>query len=463
MFAPKHLGLTLLLSSILAACTTTPKNPTEANNNAVVAPTEANNELDLEKMAKERAAQGQAKVKDESKEKNAAAVDTSQEPTMTDGVSAELKKLATPVQNDYQKALVLMKAQQLEDAFKIFDDIQTQTPMFAGPVLNQALIRIQQQNYKEADLLLKKAAGINEKNPFIYNLQGFVARQQGQFANARTAYEKAIAISPKYAKAHFNLGVLADLYLQDLPLALQHYEAYQTFQSSPDATVAKWVVDLQKRTGVYKAPAKPAKVEEITVEETPAPVAAEPTTPSEPTISNADSAAPSPTPEATPTVKIETPAPNVEATPSPSPADTKSKEKVKKSAKLKKQNKENAETPVQDSTKPVPTEAPTTSINDSAPVSSVVESVPTSTTNVAPTTVQAETQTAKTEAPALPSTAKNSKEKVKKSAKSKKLDKNVTLDTATSASEPVKSTPSENTPTNSGSEPIPTTAAGVQP
>jgi hypothetical protein len=39
----------------------------------------------------------------------------------------------------------------------------------------------------------------------------------------------------------------------------------------------------------------------------------------------------------------------------------------------------------------------------------------------------------------------------------------VTLDTATSASEPVKSTPSENTPTNSGSEPIPTTAAGVQP
>jgi hypothetical protein len=50
--------------------------------------------------------------------------------------------------------------------------------------------------------------------------------------------------------------------LQDLPLALKHYEAYQGTQSTPDSTVAKWVIDLQKRTGVYKAPAKPAKVEE---------------------------------------------------------------------------------------------------------------------------------------------------------------------------------------------------------
>ena len=276
MFAPKHLGLTLLLSSILAACSSAPKKPVATPDaaNTTIAPTEAN-ELDLEKMAKERAAQGQTKTKDESKEKNAAAVDTSQEPTMA-GITDELKKQAAPVQENYKKAIVLMKAQQLDEAFALFDDIQTKTPMFAGPVLNQALIRIQQLNYKEADLLLKKAVGINDKNPFVYNLQGFVARQQGQFANARAAYEKAIATTPKYAKAHFNLGVLADLYLQDLPLALKHYEAYQALQASPDSTVTKWIVDLQKRTGVYKAPAKPAKVEEITVEETPAPVA-EPT------------------------------------------------------------------------------------------------------------------------------------------------------------------------------------------
>jgi len=458
MFAPKHLGLTLLLSSILAACSTAPKNPTALNNNAAVVPTEANNELDLEKMAKERAAQGQAKVKDESKEKNAAAVDTSQEPTITD-VSAELKKLAVPVQEDYQKALVLMKAQQLDDAFKMFDDIQTKTPMFAGPVLNQALIRIQQQNFKEADLLLKKAAGINEKNPFIYNLQGFVARQQGQFATARTAYEKAIAISPKYAKAHFNLGVLADLYLQDLPLALQHYEAYQTFQTSPDATVAKWVVDLQKRTGVYKAPAKPVKVEEITVEETPVPVEAIPSTASEPTPSSANTS----TPEVAPTAaKVETPAVTVETT--PLPVETKnSKEKAKKSTKSKKQNKgADVITPEPQPINPVPIETATMGNNDTTSAPKAVEPTTTPTLEVAPTAAKVESPTANVEATSPPIEIKNSKEKAKKSTKSKKQGKNVTLDTAAPALEPVKSTPSESVPSGN-SEPTPTTAAGVQP
>ncbi|HNL36908.1 MAG TPA: tetratricopeptide repeat protein, partial [Agitococcus sp.] len=136
-------------------------------------------------------------------------------------------------------------------------------------------IQIQKQNYKDADVLLQKAIAANGKNPFAYNLQGFVYRQLGQFSKSRAAYEQALSLSPNYAKAHFNLGVLADLYLQDLPLALKHYEAYQGTQTTPDTTVAKWVIDLQKRTGTYKPPAKKAKVEEITVEETPTPAATE--------------------------------------------------------------------------------------------------------------------------------------------------------------------------------------------
>jgi Flp pilus assembly protein TadD len=381
MFAPKHLGLTLLLSSILAACSSAPKKPVATPDaaNVTIAPTEAN-ELDLEKMAKERAAQGQTKTKDESKEKNAAAVDTSQEPTMA-GITDELKKQAAPVQESYKKAIVLMKAQQLDEAFALFDDIQTKAPMFAGPVLNQALIRIQQLNYKEADLLLKKAVGINDKNPFVYNLQGFVARQQGQFANARAAYEKAIATTPKYAKAHFNLGVLADLYLQDLPLALKHYEAYQALQASPDSTVTKWIVDLQKRTGVYKAPAKPAKVEEITVEETPAPVAEPtPTTPTgEAAINPAPTTTTTPdssvadkttsTPETTSSDK-----PTAETVSAEAPktsTDTKNvKEKTKKSSKSKKQSKNvtsGTATPVAEAVKSATAESAPTSTSEQTP------------------------------------------------------------------------------------------------
>ncbi len=77
-------------------------------------------------------------------------------------------------------------------------------------------------------------------------------------------------MSPNYAKAHFNFGVLAELYLQDLPLALSHYEAYQNTQTEADSTVAKWVIDLQKRTGVYKAPVRKPAVTEAIIETPPA-------------------------------------------------------------------------------------------------------------------------------------------------------------------------------------------------
>lgn len=272
MFVSKKIGMTLILTGILAACSSTPKQPTASKEEPVAVGTESS-ELDLEKLAKERAAQGLTAKKDENKEKNTVAADSSKEPELAN-ISAELKALAAPLLNDYQRAVTLMKANQLDDAYALFEEIQAKAPQLAGPTLNQALIKIQQQNYKEADVLLQKAIAANSKNPFAYNLQGFVYRQLGQFSKSRSAYEQALNLSPNYAKAHFNLGVLADLYLQDLPLALKHYEAYQGTQSSPDSTVAKWVIDLQKRTGTYKPPAKKAKVEEITVEETPAPTPA---------------------------------------------------------------------------------------------------------------------------------------------------------------------------------------------
>ena len=274
MFASKKVGMTLILTSILAACSSTPKQPSP-NTDAPAAVGSESTELDLEKLAKERAAQGlTAKKDDESKEKNVVAADSSKEPELSN-VSVELQALAKPLLNDYQRAVTLMKANQLDDAYTLFEELQTKAPQLAGPSLNQALIQIQKQNYKEADVLLQKAIAANGKNPFAYNLQGFVYRQLGQFSKSRAAYEQALSLSPNYAKAHFNLGVLADLYLQDLPLALKHYEAYQGTQTTPDTTVAKWVIDLQKRTGTYKPPAKKAKVEEITVEETPTPAATE--------------------------------------------------------------------------------------------------------------------------------------------------------------------------------------------
>jgi len=266
MFASKKLGFTLILSSLLAACASTPK---PSSDTSVVSVDTENSDVDLEKLAKERASQGLVARKSETQEKSGVIADGSKEPQLAN-ISDELKALASPLASDYGRAIVLMKANQLDEAFALFEEIQTKAPQLTGPLLNQALIHIQKQQYKEADVLLQKAVAANSKNPFSYNLQGFVYRQLGQFKKAREAYEQALALSPNYAKAHFNLGVLAELYLQDLPLALTHYEAYQNTQTEADSTVAKWVIDLQKRTGVYKAPVRKPAVTEAIIETPPA-------------------------------------------------------------------------------------------------------------------------------------------------------------------------------------------------
>jgi tetratricopeptide (TPR) repeat protein len=121
-----------------------------------------------------------------------------------------------------------------------------------------AAILLKQEKYAEAEKQLRDALAINAKNPYANNLLGIALREQGKFKEAKAAYEAALTLDPNYAKAHFNLGVLADLYMQDLPTALGHYERYQGLQSKPDPAVATWIVDLQKRTGVYKAPPRPA-------------------------------------------------------------------------------------------------------------------------------------------------------------------------------------------------------------
>ena len=62
---------------------------------------------------------------------------------------------------------------------------------------------------------LEQAAKLSPRQPIYLNQLGIAYRQQGQFAKARDAYERAIALDPGYAAALLNLGILYDLYLGD--------------------------------------------------------------------------------------------------------------------------------------------------------------------------------------------------------------------------------------------------------
>ena len=84
--------------------------------------------------------------------------------------------------------------------------------------------------------------------------QGVALRSKGDFAGAKAAYLAAIASDPTFAPAHRNLGVLLDLYMNDLEPALAQLVEYQQL-SGEDKPVSSWIVELKQR--VAKAAPKP--------------------------------------------------------------------------------------------------------------------------------------------------------------------------------------------------------------
>ena len=73
-----------------------------------------------------------------------------------------------------------------------------------------------------------------------------LSRRNGDFSAAEAAYLKAVTVSPDYALAHYNLGVLNELYLRRLDVALTHFERYQALVGD-DKQVEKWIADLRRR------------------------------------------------------------------------------------------------------------------------------------------------------------------------------------------------------------------------
>ena len=86
---------------------------------------------------------------------------------------------------------------------------------------------------------------------------GMLLRRNGKFLEAEAAYLKAVTVSPEYALAHYNLGVLNELYLQRLEAALQHFEIYQSLVGE-DKQVAKWITDLTRRVAANQRTANVA-------------------------------------------------------------------------------------------------------------------------------------------------------------------------------------------------------------
>ena len=161
--------------------------------------------------------------------------------------TAEMIPMAEEASPRYGRALHAARNGDSETALAILKELAEEFPLLSGPLVNKGLIHLQHERFDKAESALQKAIKISPGNPYAHNALGVALREQGQFDEAMTHYRTALQLDPLYARAHFNVGVLAELYMQDLELALKHFREYQTLQREPDQSVANWIEDLGRR------------------------------------------------------------------------------------------------------------------------------------------------------------------------------------------------------------------------
>ncbi len=146
----------------------------------------------------------------------------------------------------YEQATAIMAAGDFVEAELRFKAFVLQYPEYPGAHVNLAIIEAMRHNDEAARVYLDAALALNPEYPAALNQLGQLLRRNGDFSAAEAAYLKAVTVRSDYALAHYNLGVLYELYLQRLDDALTHFEAYQALVAE-DKQVEKWIADLRRR------------------------------------------------------------------------------------------------------------------------------------------------------------------------------------------------------------------------
>ena len=162
--------------------------------------------------------------------------------TTPEGSSPQAPAAVTPaLEAQYHQAIESMKAGQWEAAIVGLESITQENDRLSGPYLNLGIAYANSGDTDKAAAALLASLDRNPVNPLACNQLGILYRRSGRFDQARQMYENALQADPAYADAHWNLGILHDLYLQQPGQALQHYERYQQLTGSDDPQLRLWI------------------------------------------------------------------------------------------------------------------------------------------------------------------------------------------------------------------------------
>lgn len=146
---------------------------------------------------------------------------------------------------EYKRGLIALNSNNDDEAQKIFKDFIEDKPKLAGPYTNLALIHYKKKEYDKALELVNKALARNPTQAEAYQLRAQIFVNKGKIHDAKNDYLKAIELKPDYINAQYNLALLYDIYLQEIVLAITHYEIYLSLIKKPDEATQEWVNHLK--------------------------------------------------------------------------------------------------------------------------------------------------------------------------------------------------------------------------
>ena len=161
------------------------------------------------------------------------------------------------IKTQFEQAIDFMRAGKDKDAAALFTHISKLDSKLASPHTNLGILFYQEGKPQKAEAEFKQALDIDHKDYVAANYLGMLYRSQGRFHDAEAAYNKALAAKPDYAYAHLNLAILYDIYLDELPKALDHYQEYQRISGDSDKRLVGWLADLRQRMKNTNEASKP--------------------------------------------------------------------------------------------------------------------------------------------------------------------------------------------------------------